>query len=107
MNIPDNFPADVKAKLKAIDEATGKNNQLSENIKKQLSTEDYERARVATGLQSANNNDMNSNKSKVQNEQNATVATESFFSKNKYYLIGGGVVLIGIVLFFYFRKRGK
>jgi hypothetical protein len=103
MNIPVDFPADVKAKLQAVDLATQKQDALVKSYEAQFTTDDIRKATNLVGAESPKY----TNKSTVAGLPATGTTEETFFSKYKYFIIGGIVLLaiIGGVVFF--KRKGK
>ncbi len=102
MNIPKEYPSDVQDKLKAVDLATQKNLSTLASLEAQITTADLQKASNLTGVVPVKY----STKSTLAGLPAAKTGNEeTFFSKNKWYLIGGGVLItIAIVLFILKRK---
>lgn len=98
MQIPVDFPADVKSKLSIIDVAIKKNNASSEAIRKTLTNDDYRKAMEVVGV------DLKQGTKSTLATDSPVTTTETFFSKYKYYIVVGVVVIVTVILYFKFKK---
>jgi hypothetical protein len=104
MNIPTDFPEDVRSKLQAVDLATQKQEALVKSYESQLTTEDIRKATALLGIESPKYD----SKSTVAGlPATGTTSEETFFSKYKYFIIIGVVVIVIIGGVWFFKRKGK
>lgn len=101
MNIPADFPTDIKAQFNTLNKAINENLAVSTAMRQQLSNDDYRKAMALVGVDSPKFNPLG-----VTSPVGTPVTQEqTFFQKNKTYIIVGGVLVVIVIVYFVIKRK--